>query len=121
MTGSLFDGAQAASARGASDSAPQGEPGSPLLSIDAPGPLETFADADALARRVHELRDGVGLDVSAGHAAMGGPSDFPGVLIWRAPRDGQRTFLAFAAGPGVRSPAELLAALGRTRAAPVAA
>lgn len=92
-----------------------GEPGSPLLVV-TDGEVERFADAEALARRVHQLRQGGGLDCTEAHASTGGPA-FPGVLVWRAARETTpRLCLAFAAGPDVRTPDQLLAVLKRTAA-----
>jgi hypothetical protein len=89
------------------------EPGSPLLLIADTAAPEQFDGAEALARRVHQLRQGGGLDFTVGHASTGGPA-FPGVLIWRS---APRTYLAFAAGRGADTPTALVAALSRTRAA----
>lgn len=94
------------------------ELGSPLLIDAGPdeyGEPERFADADALARRVHDLRRGAALDVTVGSCATA-DGIWPGVLIWTAARPGRpKAYLAFAAGPGVDTPDLLLAALGRTR------
>lgn len=100
------------------------EPGSLLLLAEGYADPERFADADGLARRLHTLRQGAGLDVTPGSCAVA-DACFPGVLVWRLGRTKQgeptRTYLAFAAGPGVDTPARLLAALSRTRATPPAA
>lgn len=102
------------------------EPGSPFLSGVSEA-LERFADADALARRVHQLRQGRGLDCEAAAGSLDGAPMIPCVLIWLAPAQaangraasdsgekGPRELLAAAAGPGADRPADLLAALGRT-------
>jgi hypothetical protein len=86
------------------------EPGLPLLLICGTDEPKPYADADAIARRLHDLRRGQGLRVTSGHASTGGPY-FPGVLIWLA----SGAYLAFSAGPGVDTPVALLAALARTR------
>lgn len=86
----------------------------PLLLVDGgEGVPERFADADALARRVHQLRQGAGLNVTAAHASIDGAGEFPGVFIWRRAKGRRDAFLAFAAGQGVATPAELLEALRR--------
>ena len=90
----------------------------PILALaqDIPGPaIARFDDADALAIRLHGLRAGRGLDCRAGHASINGADPMPGVMIWAVRKAADPHFLAFAAGPGAATPAEVLAALGRTR------
>ena len=86
-----------------------------LLVADADGP-ERFDDADALARRIHQLRRGQALDVTAAHASVGG-DPFAGVILWLP---GGR-YLGFAAGRDADSPAAVLTALRRTHPAARAA
>lgn len=95
------------------------EPGSPLLA-PADAPVEAHADVDALARRLHQLRQGAALDCEPAFASLGA-DPFPGVFVWRRTgADAARRFLAFAAGPGLDAPADLLAALRRTARRPTA-
>lgn len=92
--------------------------GLPLLALaqDVAGPaVARFDDADRLALRLHEMRRGRGLDCRPGHASINGAEEQPGVMVWATPRDADPVFLAFAAGPGAASSADLLAALARTR------
>lgn len=98
-----------------------GEPGSPLLTVDEDvAAFTTLPDADAVARRIHALRKGQGLDVTAAVASFG-DGLFAACVVWAVPRGQPRRFLAAAAGPGVSVPADLLAALHRTAAKPNAA
>lgn len=95
------------------------EPGSPVMvASDAAGPVEAFDDAAALARRLHDMRRGWGLDCQPGHGSIDGADPFPGVMVWLSPRRSEpaadRRFLAVVAGPGARSPAEILTALSQT-------
>lgn len=88
---------------------------------------EIFDTADAAARRIHAARAGKALTVTAGHASTGS-QDFAGVLVWlanppsaqaasgRAASDSAlKSYLGFVTGTGLDTPAQLLAALGRTR------
>ncbi len=95
----------------------------PLLLTADPdefGEPERFADADGLARRVHALRKGRALDFTQGSCADG-RGTYRSVLVWLAARpdfgSGPRgpVYLACAAGEGVDTPADLIAALTRTR------
>ncbi len=92
-----------------------GEPGSPLLIVATSddGP-EIYPDIADLSRRVHILRSGAGLDCSQARCTTGG-DPFPGVCIFTAAgKSGPARYLAFAAGPGARTPDELLTALHQT-------
>lgn len=89
------------------------EPGSLILAV-ADAQVETHANVDALARRVHQLRQGAALDCEHAFASLG-DATFSGVFVWRVSGpDKTRRFLAFAAGPGADAPADLLTALRRT-------
>jgi len=121
-------------ARAAQPSAPPEPTPAPVEAAPAPGPrqpllwltdrdddVEAFDDLEGLARRVHELRGRGGLDVTRAVATTGA-DPFGGLLIWSAAAgDAARRCLAFVAGPGLRTPDDLLTVLQRTRPAPRAA
>lgn len=91
-----------------------GEPGSPVLSTEEDvASFTAFPDADAVARRIHSLRLGQGLDVTAAVASFGADL-FAACVVWAVPKGQPRCFLAVAAGPGVGAPSDLLTALHRT-------
>lgn len=84
-------------------------------------PTLTFDTAEALARHVHELRNGRRIDLLEQSCTRDGEPYFPVVAVFARGPGQADDWLGWTAGPGADRIGDVLAALQATRPAPVKA
>ena len=75
-------------------------PETPALFREEPHGCEVFATLTDLGRRLHELRDGFGLEITVASARFDDTPRLDGFNVWLRRDDGRQRWLGFAWTPG---------------------